>query len=634
MRKSLFAAACALSFAACSTSTFCADREISPYGVVAHLSRWEFDDALREFELMKAAGIKSFRCDFDWSAVERNRGEFDFSKWDRIIAMSEASGIEPLPIFPGAVPRFADPLPLHPDEASESAARIVPHFKGKIKYWEITNEPNHPSFWKGAKPDGKAYAELLAKISASIRKADPDAKILFAGVAGVPLEYIEAAFAAGAGKHFDIMNVHPYSWMQIQEDVFAKKIDALKALMAKYGIADKPIWITEIGYSSATAAPSVTLYVARALKMLGLESAPAAYISDDKYAYYSEGTYGALDQILPDPRKKKRVGFDKLAGLSPEKYPVLYIPPTESFPRKYLPALLEYVGNGGTLVTAGGMPFYYDLEISPNGEVRRSRVGADGAEMLHISTLRTSEKETAPYLSDERHFIGTLKKLESAEGFEDIPADAHFKPYFLTAEKLGENDKMIPIAYGFLGDKKLPVAAIYKLGGAFKGNVIVVLPPTDAVATEEMQARMLARTYMLSRAAGIERIYKYCLRDNERDYTRESHFGIVRKDLSPKPAYAAYKTFVEMLGGATPKIVEKNGVHLASWKNADGAPAYAIWTNMYRKKTTLDIRGAVKSACGLYGENRDWRGLSGKCEVRADGAITYFTGPQSVGIAD
>jgi len=75
-------------------------------------------------------------------------------------------------------------------------------------------------------------------------------------------------------------------------------------------------------------------------------------------------------------------------------------------------------------------------------------------------------------------------------------------------------------------------------------------------------------------------------------------------------------------------------VHLASWKNADGAPAYAIWTNMYRKKTTLDIRGTVKSACGLYGENRDWNGLSGKCEVRADGAITYFTGPQSVGIAD
>ena len=72
--------------------------EFNPYGVCAHLSRWEFPCADEEMKLMKDAGIGGFRTDFDWGAIEKKDGTLDFSVWDALVEKSQKHGVEVLPI--------------------------------------------------------------------------------------------------------------------------------------------------------------------------------------------------------------------------------------------------------------------------------------------------------------------------------------------------------------------------------------------------------------------------------------------------------------------------------------------------------------------------------------------------------
>ena len=169
---------------------------------------------------MREAVIGSFRTVLDWNKIEPEKGKFDFKLWDSLVDIASAEGIEILSIIPGGTPKFAQPFPYHADEMAASSAEIVRHFKGRIKYWEIVNEPNHISFWGGLEPNASEYAALLKKVYPAVKKANPDAVVLYGGVAGVPLDYVEKTFKEGAANSFDVMNIHPYNWRGVQEKVF------------------------------------------------------------------------------------------------------------------------------------------------------------------------------------------------------------------------------------------------------------------------------------------------------------------------------------------------------------------------------------------------------------------------------
>jgi len=57
------------------------------------------------------------------------------------------------------------------------------------------------------------------------------------------------------------------------------------------------------------------------------------------------------------------------------------------------------------------------------------------------------------------------------------------------------------------------------------------------------QADYLVRMYVLSLAAGVERIFW-------RDFRDDDQFGLVQPDFAPKPSYAAYRMMTRLLEGA------------------------------------------------------------------------------------
>nr|NIM47597.1 hypothetical protein [Candidatus Aenigmarchaeota archaeon] len=139
----------------------------------------------------------------------------------------------------------------------------MPGLSIPIKYWEIMNEPSmQGGSIGGAGEDLKffvgtsqEYFEILKTSYETIKKADPEAKVAHAGMAGMQQNFQDfwgPVFAAGAGNYFDIANIHTISTDERREDLYVIKF---KRYLEKYGIKNKPIWITEVQFGDLMEKP-------------------------------------------------------------------------------------------------------------------------------------------------------------------------------------------------------------------------------------------------------------------------------------------------------------------------------------------------------------------------------------------
>lgn len=131
----------------------------------------------------------------------------------------------------------------------------MPELKTPIKYWEIMNEPEmQGGSIGGAGEDLKffvgtpqEYLEILKTSYQAIKKADPEAKVAHAGMAGMQREFQDFwdPIFKEAGNYFDIANIHTISTDERREDLYLIKF---KKYLEEFGIKDKPIWVTEVQF--------------------------------------------------------------------------------------------------------------------------------------------------------------------------------------------------------------------------------------------------------------------------------------------------------------------------------------------------------------------------------------------------
>lgn len=132
-----------------------------------------------------------------------------------------------------------------------------------IKYWEIMNEPEMQGgvtggmgeelkFFVGTPQD---YLDILKTSYQAIKKADREANVLHAGMAGMERnfqDFWQPVFEKGGGQYFDIANIHTISTDQNREDLFVIKF---KGFLQEFGLQDRPIWITEVQFGSLANKP-------------------------------------------------------------------------------------------------------------------------------------------------------------------------------------------------------------------------------------------------------------------------------------------------------------------------------------------------------------------------------------------
>jgi hypothetical protein len=175
-----------------------------------------------------------------WEWVERKRGEYSVvpELEDYVNSLVE-NGVHieiqllygnPLYTSPaGNLPRIVTPEPggfHNPDRSLYSVfwppktdeqiqaftkyvAWMVDHFRGRVEYYEIWNEPNIDYWNPTANPED--YGRLFKASATAIRRADPNAKTVFGGLAGADKAFAKRALdACNCASEIDVFAYHNY----------------------------------------------------------------------------------------------------------------------------------------------------------------------------------------------------------------------------------------------------------------------------------------------------------------------------------------------------------------------------------------------------------------------------------------
>ncbi len=231
--------------------------------------------AISDFEAdrMERGGIRSLRMTFQWARVQPTQdGPYDWDFYDRVMTRTAAHGIDVLPILIGS-PAYAAPIGSQQPTTKEDKRRFEafttavaarygnrgsfwranPSLPAKpITAWQVWNEPNLRNFWL-PRPRPRSYVRFLDSTRAAVRRGDPNAAIVLAGMPetkrSLPMsEFLTRMYQIkGFRRLFDAVAVHSYSTDAKGVVAVAEK---QRRVMAKAGDAETPIWITELGWGS------------------------------------------------------------------------------------------------------------------------------------------------------------------------------------------------------------------------------------------------------------------------------------------------------------------------------------------------------------------------------------------------
>lgn len=194
-----------------------------------------------------------------WPDVEPRPGDWQFKRLDLYVFAARAKGVDiiyPLGLSaPWASARPNEKSGYKPGYAAEPAdlenwrryvRTVAERYKGKIKYYEIWNEPSDKTYFSG---DPDTMVKMLKIAYETIKQADPAAQVIAPGVTGVGkhLAYLDDLLARGAKNYIDILGHHYYVPNGDPEEMVPLIREVLK-IMRKHGMENKPMWNTETGW--------------------------------------------------------------------------------------------------------------------------------------------------------------------------------------------------------------------------------------------------------------------------------------------------------------------------------------------------------------------------------------------------
>ena len=270
-------AATAASATEVAVSAVRATAQDSPrFGVQFHGTWGDYDDneRARVLNTLSTHGASTVRIDVSWRMLQPD-GPGAFDPWgvqqvDSAVDAAVARGMEPL-VTLWMTPRWvtgsddervAPSTPQALQQWQDFAGAVAERYTGRVKAWEIWNEPNHDDFLRGADPE--QYAEILQHAFAGIKQADPGAEVVFGGTQYVDVGWINKVLAAG-GTTYDVMGVHAYQGRSDEAPEAPdngtmyrmSRVPALYRLMNRFGHSDRAIWFTEFGWRASPNAAGI-----------------------------------------------------------------------------------------------------------------------------------------------------------------------------------------------------------------------------------------------------------------------------------------------------------------------------------------------------------------------------------------
>ena len=213
-----------------------------------------------EFDLINHMGIKWILHTFNWSSIEPQQGQWDFSRYETFVDNAKADNIKVIGVLAydvhwifaeGERSRYipAEKIP----EFCNYVRKTVEYFKGRVDAWCIWNEPNTSRFWTGTDEE---FFELSRRAADAVRDADSDVILLAGafnrGYFGLPEKLIKGLFESGAMEKVDGIAFHPYELNAVRS---IRLYDKFIKIADEYGFKEK-IWITEMGFPTGVKLPT------------------------------------------------------------------------------------------------------------------------------------------------------------------------------------------------------------------------------------------------------------------------------------------------------------------------------------------------------------------------------------------
>lgn len=198
------------------------------------------DPNLEEFD------IKWIRIDFSWKNIEKEKGVYNWEKYDNLLISAQKKGYKILPILAYTPPWGGDGSqsspPANDKQWTDFISNLVKRYSNqpyRIEYFQIWNEPTKKAgFWKGT---NEQFINSIYLPAAKIIK-ESGGKVVFGGwpVSNSITELIEILNLSNAYAYTDIIDFH-YRSTTAYNTIYEK--------FMKNGVVSG-IWQTEIGYTN------------------------------------------------------------------------------------------------------------------------------------------------------------------------------------------------------------------------------------------------------------------------------------------------------------------------------------------------------------------------------------------------
>lgn len=261
------------------------------------------------FPLMKKAGIGWTRDEILWKDYESEKGVYELKPHHkRFLDLSAQHDIKTLLILCYGNPIYTKTehsVPITDEELDafgKFCYNIVKDTRGSVFAFEYWNEFDH--YTVGV--DYKYYAPLAKVTYENLKKANPDARAVGITAAGTGVSLIKTSFDMGAYEHMEDVSYHVYPAGSPEKAKVGDDSRSVRDMINQYpGGSDMKIWLTEMGWSSATHGKNVAAkylckeYVIQMEKELVERMFWYDMVDDQTDVTYTEATFGMLERFHP-----------------------------------------------------------------------------------------------------------------------------------------------------------------------------------------------------------------------------------------------------------------------------------------------------------------------------------------------
>ena len=223
----------------------------------------------------------------DWAEANPAAGQYNFAPLNTFIATNQSRETQILYTF-GRTPQWASTRPdaTGPYGPGQCAPPIlsawdqyvtaaVTNVAGRIKYWELWNEPDQTASYCGDIPSMVTMAQHAYAI---IKSIDPSATVLSPAASGeAGSTWFDSFLTAGGLNTFDVVAFHGYGGAQAEQ--INAIVDDYRLVMSRHNLSALPLWDTECSWAESS---------------IGDDAHRAAFLSKYFFLQWSRG----VDRVL------------------------------------------------------------------------------------------------------------------------------------------------------------------------------------------------------------------------------------------------------------------------------------------------------------------------------------------------